>query len=163
MKKIIFTIVVACLMAAISCNTGNNSGTNIPDELKAQKNLAAFDAINDAFKTGDVSKIDSVVADDFVDHTERGDIYGKDSLKAMITMMHDNLKDWKTEVLHKIADKDYVYGWMRYMGNSDGSMGMPPGPFDMSSIEVVKYNSDGKATGHWAFMEMKDVMKMMKQ
>lgn len=55
--------------------------------------MAAFDNITKAFQTGDVSGIDSVVADDFLDHTDRGDVKGKDSMKAMINMMHINFKD----------------------------------------------------------------------
>jgi hypothetical protein len=49
---------------------------------------------------------------------------------------------------------------MRYSGTSDGSMGMPKGPFDMTSIELVKFR-DGKAIEHWAFMQPQDMMKMM--
>lgn len=66
----------------------------------------------------------------------------------------------KTEKVREVADEDYVYSWMRYSGTSDGSMGMPKGPYDMESIEVSKYK-DGKAVEHWAFMEMQDMMKMM--
>ena len=104
--------------------------------------------------------IDTLVADDFVDHSDKGDVKGRDSLKAMITMMHNNLKDMKTETVNSAASGDYVYGWMRYSGTSDGSMGMPKGPFDFTSVELVKFR-DGKATEHWAFMQMKDMMKMM--
>ena len=49
----------------------------------AEKNLAASRIVTDAFKSGDASKIDSAVAADFVDHTDRGDM-GRDSLKKMI-------------------------------------------------------------------------------
>jgi len=73
--------------------------------------MAASDAISKAFETGDISKIDSVVADDFVDHTDQGDKKGKDSLNA---------------------------------------------------IEVSKYK-DGKATEHWSFVNMIEMMKMMPQ
>ena len=50
------------------------------DNTEEQKNLAASNVITKAFQTGDVSGIDSVVADDFVDHTDRGDKIGRDSL-----------------------------------------------------------------------------------
>nr|MBA2561720.1 ester cyclase [Chitinophagaceae bacterium] len=127
-----------------------------------QKNLAASDVISKAFQTGDVAGIDSVVSDDFIDHTDRGDMKGRDSLKAMVKFIHSNFKDMKSEKIRDVADGDYVYSWMRYTGTSDGSMGMPKGPYDMSAIELAKFK-DGKAVEHWSFMDMQDMMKMMPQ
>ena len=43
-----------------------------------------------AFQTGDVSGIDSVVSDNFLDHTDRGDMTNRDSLKAVVTWVHAN-------------------------------------------------------------------------
>ncbi len=125
-------------------------------------NIASSDVIMKAFQTGDVSGIDSVVSDDFLDHTDRGDMKGRDSLKAMVNWVHANMKDMKTEKVREVADGDFVYSWMRYTGTSDGSMGMPNGPYDMKAIEVAKYN-DGKAVEHWSFMDAQDMMKMMPQ
>ena len=121
--------------------------------------MAASDAISKAFETGDISKIDSVVADDFVDHTDQGDKKGKDSLKAMITMTHGMMKDMKMEKVHGLADDDYVFSWMHYSGTSDG-VGMAKGPYSLNAIEVSKYK-DGKATEHWSFVNMMEMMKMM--
>jgi len=115
--------------------------------------------VSDAFITGDISKIDSVVASDFIDHTDKGDM-GRDSLKAMITMMYKLTKDQKMETLKDLADDDHVFSWVRYTGTSDGSLGMPAGPYDMTAIEVIKFK-EGKAIEHWAFMEPREMMKMM--
>jgi hypothetical protein len=51
-------------------------------------------------------------------------------------------------------------GWMHYSFTSDGSMGMPKGPFDMTSIQLVKF-IDGNAVEHWDFTQPQDMMKMM--
>ncbi|HVE60934.1 MAG TPA: hypothetical protein VNA26_03895, partial [Chitinophagaceae bacterium] len=72
MKKILFAAFAGLL--CISCNSetaGTADNTNTAEE---QKNLAASNVISKAFQTGDVSGIDSVVADDFLDHTDRGDM-----------------------------------------------------------------------------------------
>jgi len=69
------------------------------------------------------------------------------------------MKDMKTETVREVADGDYVYSWMRYTGTSDGTMGMPNGPYDMAAI-VAKFK-DGKAIEHWNFMETQSMMKMM--
>ena len=157
MKKIFFAAIAGLLCICTSCGTKTESASGMSD--KAQKNMAASDAIGKAFETGDISKIDSVVADDFVDHTDQGDKKGKDSLKAMITMTHGMMKDMKMEKVHGLADDDYVFSWMHYSGTSDG-VGMAKGPYSLNEIEVSKYK-DGKATEHWTFVNMMEMMKMM--
>ena len=162
MKTIIFSAFAALLCFFTSCTSKTESTSEKNDNSQQQKNIAASDVISKAFETGDVSGIDSVVSDDFIDHTDRGDKKGRDSLKAMVTWIHSSMKDMKMEKVREVADGDYVYSWMRYTGTSDGSMGMPKGPYDMSAIEVAKFK-DGKAVEHWSFMDMQDMMEMMPQ
>ena len=155
MKKFSF-LISAALCFFISCSD-KEENDDISD--KAKKNIEAVHVVSKAFQTGDTSGIDAVVASDFVDHTERGDM-GRDSLKAMITMMHVVNKDMKMEIIKELADDDYVFSWVRYTGTSDGSMGMPKGPYDMTAIEVIKFK-DGLCAEHWGFMEPREMMKMM--
>ncbi len=162
MRKILFAAFAGLFSICISCNSetaGTLDDTNTAEE---QKNLAASNVISKAFETGDVSGIDSVVADDFIDHTDRGDKIGRDSLKAAVIWVHSNMKDMKMEKIHEVAEGDYVYSWIRYTGTSDGTMGMPNGPYDMSAIELAKFK-DGKAVEHWNFMETQSMKKMMGQ
>lgn len=169
MKKLLILVISCSLFGIMSCNEKKDDTTtaadnkSVDDGLKPadKAKLDAFNTVTNAFQTGDVSKVDAVIAEDFLDHTDRGDVRGRDSLKAMIVAMHAKMKDAKTETIHQAVNGDYVYAWMRYTGSSDGSMGMPAGPYDMSAVELVKFNSDNKAVEHWAFMEMKEMMKMM--
>jgi predicted SnoaL-like aldol condensation-catalyzing enzyme len=126
-----------------------------------QKNLEAAHVVNKAFATGDISEIDSVVAADFVDHSDRGDV-GRDSLKTMIKMVHKQYPDMKSEIVKEMADDDYAFLLMRTTGTSNGEMGMPKGPYEMNAIEVLKFKN-GKITEHWSYMELRDVMKMLPQ
>ncbi len=158
MKKIFFASLLGMFLFSSSCNQPAAGDKQLTEQ--EQKNLAASNAIMQAFETGDASKLDSVVAPDFLDHTDRGDMKGIDSLKAAVAFVHANFKDMKTEKIHEVADGDYVYVWSRYTGTSDGTMGMPVGPYSMTAIELSKYK-DGKAVEHWNFMEAQDVMKMM--
>jgi predicted SnoaL-like aldol condensation-catalyzing enzyme len=161
MKKILFALSAGLLFIFISCNNSSpTSSEATADNSQTQKNLDATHVVAKAFETGDASGVDSVLADDFVDHTEHGDVKGKDSLKAMINMMHTNMKDTKQETIKELADNDYVFSWMHFSGTSNGAMGMPPGPYDMQSIEAVKCK-DGKIVEHWGFMEAASMMKMM--
>ena len=155
MKKLLI-ISAGLLFIFSSCNSKKEEGGTLDKE---KKNIEACRTVAKAFETGDVSGIDAVVADDFVDHTDRGDM-GRDSLKAMITMMHGSDPTMKMETLQEFSNDDYVATWYRFKGTSDGSMG-PKGPYDVGSIELVKFNKDNKAIEHWGFMEMRDMMKMM--
>jgi predicted SnoaL-like aldol condensation-catalyzing enzyme len=160
MKKILLATFAGFLCILTSCNSNTGAASDNKNNEQEQKNIAANDVVTKAFQTGDVSGIDSAVSDDFLDHTDRGDKKGRDSLKAAVKWVHSNMKDMKMEKLHEMADDEYVFSWMRYTGTSDGSMGMPKGPYDMDGMEVSKYK-DGKAVEHWGFMEMQDMMKMM--
>ena len=160
MRKISFlSLSVFCILLFGCNNAGNDTSEAKSNDSMKEKNLAAFQVVTHAFETGDASKIDSVVAPDFVDHGDHGD-QGRDSLKAMVVSMHSQMPDMKTEVVKTLADDEYVFGLMRYSGTSKGQMGMPVGPYDMKMIEVVKFK-DGKAVEHWAYMDPKDMMKMM--
>lgn len=164
MKKILFATQAGLFFLFISCTNSSPATTAeapAKDNSATQKNLAASQAVSKAFETGNASLIDSVIADDFVDHTDRGDIKGKDSLKAMITMVHATNKDMKMDILKELADDEYVFSWMRFTGTSDGTM-MPAGHYDMHGLEITKFK-DGKAVEHWEYMDPSEIMKMMPQ
>lgn len=159
MKKIYLAAALGCLLA--SCDNMKSTESNAGDDM-AKRNLDACHAVNEAFRTGDVSKIDSFVAADFVDHSDHGDVKGLDSFKAMVQMVHTNFPDMKMETIKEVADKEYVFEMMRYSGNSDGKM-MPPGPYDMHVVEVIRFNNEGKGVEHWAYMDSQEMMKMAGQ
>lgn len=160
MRKLISIVSIAAICFLMSCNSkepAKDSGGGMSDAAK--KNLAASHIVSDAFMSGDPSKIDSAVAPDFVDHTDRGD-KGRDSLKAAITMMKKSFPDMKMNLTNEFANDDYVLSQMEFTGTSDGSMVMPKGPYDWHVIQAVKFK-DGKAVEHWEYMRNDDMMKMM--
>ena len=155
-RSLFFSALAAFLLFACT----NKEKTEATTSDRSAKNLEAMHTVNKAFETGDASSIDSVVADNFVDHLPEGD-KGRDSLKAFIPKVKQASPDMKLNVIQEFSNDDYVVGWYRWTGTGTGQMGMPVGPYDMQAIELVKFNSDGKAIEHWSFMEMRDVMKMM--
>lgn len=157
MKKVLFVLSASISCFLLACNEKTSDNSGMSDNTR--KNLDAFHAVSDAFQSGDISQIDSVVASDFVDHTPKGD-WNRDSLKSMILMMK-NAGTMKTEIKKELADDEYVIAWMHWTGTSNGTMpDMPAGPIDMNGVEVVRFK-DGKAVEHWAFMDARDMMKMM--
>jgi predicted SnoaL-like aldol condensation-catalyzing enzyme len=158
MKKVFFIFSAGFFCILISCNSKKETASGGMSD-KAKKNMAASHIVSDAFMSGDPSKIDSAVAADFVDHTDRGDV-GRDSLKAMIIATKKMMPDMKMTMTSEVADDDYVFEAMEFTGTSNGDMGMPKGPYDLHGIEMIKFK-DGKAIEHWEYMRNDDVMKMM--
>jgi PBP1b-binding outer membrane lipoprotein LpoB len=65
MKKILFTT-AAAMFFFISCNDSTSTGT--AESSENEKNLANNRKVYKAIETGDASVIDSLIADDAVDH-----------------------------------------------------------------------------------------------
>ncbi len=62
----------------------------LTNQQQRQKNIEADNVLLNAFATGDVSKLDTVIAADFLIHADT-DKVGLDSLKAMINISLNGL------------------------------------------------------------------------
>ena len=159
MKKLLFTAATCMLCFFISCN--DTGKTDSAGNDKSTENKAKFKIVYNALETGDLSKLDSVMDKDILDHTPFGDVKGIDSVKKWFAEFHKNTKDVKIESIATGSDGDYVLDYTRMTGTLTAPfMGMPAGPMDMTGIDVVKLK-DGKAVEHWSFMDVRDAMKMM--
>ncbi|HET9823925.1 MAG TPA: ester cyclase [Chitinophagaceae bacterium] len=157
MNKLITIASAGLTLVFISCNSSGGGGT------QGEKNMETVKTVDRAIESGDMSKLDQYITADAVDHAgEHGEVKGLDSIKANLGRMHDEYKDLKVEELQQASNGDYVFTLSRFQGtNTVPSMGAPAGThFDMTSVEVVKFNSDGKATEHWGYVSMADAMKM---
>ncbi|HVF82456.1 MAG TPA: nuclear transport factor 2 family protein [Flavisolibacter sp.] len=122
--------------------------------------------IYQAIETGDVSKMDSLLSKDFVDHEGNmgKDIVGLDSVKQFLGSIHNYFDGLKMESLSEATSEDGVYHFamVRMTGKAKANpWGIPVGKdIDDTSVDVVKIK-DGKATDHWVFTSQKDMMEMM--
>lgn len=105
-----------------------------------QQNIAADNILLSVFESGDVSKLDNIIAPDFYNHT--GGHTGIEPLKTSIKMFHEHMKTVKLEVIKQFADEDSVSEWTRYTGADPADT--------IEGMEVTKYK-DGKAVEHWFF------------
>ena len=158
MKKILFVTFSGLLFLLFSCKSKDSGSMS----AQAQKNLDALHAISKAIESGDLSKIGDYIAADAVDHAgEHGDVKGLDSIKAELAGWVNMATDMKSEIIKEFADDDYVMSLMTQSGNLKvAAMGMPAGPYTMTTIEVSKFK-DGKSTEHWTYMQPAEMMKMM--
>src|SRR5690348_6759962 len=121
MRKLTIPASAILLIFLSACNNSAKVAS-ASDNSKVQRNLDAQHTIMRAIESGNPAGVDSVVAEDFVDHTDHGDVKGRDSLKAMVNMMNASKSKPKMEVKNEVADENYVYSWLRFYGTSDGSM-----------------------------------------
>jgi predicted SnoaL-like aldol condensation-catalyzing enzyme len=160
MKKLLVAATTAMLCLLISCNDAGTAAKTDTDEQGKTK--SSFDMIHNALETGDVSKLDSIIDKDIVDHSgPMGDVKGIDSVKKWFVDFHNNTKDVKVESIATAVNGDYGFDYNRMTGTFTAPfMGMPAGAFTMTAVDVVKLK-DGKATDHWGYMDPKEMMKMM--
>lgn len=162
MKKILITAATGLLCFFISCK---NSGSS-PTSDETQKNLDANTRVMKAIETGDSATIDSLIADDAVDHMGPNgqEIKGGSNIKRMLVDMHNHVKDLKFDIISEAANGDYVFTFSNISGTMlDSSMGMPAGTkMDEKNVDVVKVK-DGKMTEHWGFVDPAAMMKHMQE
>ena len=162
MKKIFLTAAIFSFF--ISCKDSTNTGTT--ENSQNEKNLANNRKVYKAIETGDASTIDSLIADDAVDHQGPNgvDIKGGDSIKHMLTEMHNHVKDLKFDVIADAANGDYIFAMANIKGTTnDAWMGMPAGlKMDEKGVDVIKIR-DGKMVEHWGFVDANEMMKHMKE
>jgi len=166
MKKFLFTMATGLLCFFTSCNdTATTSTTN--SNSAADKAKANNRTILKAIEAGDASKLDSFITVDAVDHSGPDgmtEVKGLDNIKASLGTMKQDFTDFKFDIKKEATDGDYLFvlGTMTGTTTANPGHGLPPNQkIEMTSVDVLKFNSDGKFTDHWAFNDPKDMMKMM--
>jgi len=171
MKK--FLLPAVCLYTLISCNdagtnkekmNSSNEGASAASHSEA-KYLTSTPAVYKAIETGNFTGIDTLWADDIVDHGGNNgkDIKGKDSIKPMLAKMHNDLKDIKLEVIANAYNNGYLLTLSRLTATTVNEWNGQPAnsKVDDMGMEVVKLRDDGKVTDHWHYVDVNEIMKMM--
>ncbi len=159
MKKIFFSSAISILLF-ISCKDSTSTTTETSqNDAKLANNLKVYTAI----ETGDMAPVDSLFADDAVDHDGPmgKDLNGKDSILKMLGDIHNHIRDLKLDVISSAINGDYIFTLVHVSGTpTDSSMGMPGKPFDTKGVDVVKLK-DNKMAEHWGFQDDAQVSKEM--
>lgn len=162
MRNFVFATFLSISVVGFSCSDSSMASVEGKSNPRIQKNLEAWHAVSMAFATGNTAQLDSVLSDDYIDHTPRGDYIGRDSVKANVARTQANIKDIKMETIKELVDEEFGFFWMRFTGNRIDAKGEISGPFDLTAIQVVRFK-DGKAVEHWEYSEVKELLKMMQQ
>lgn len=157
MKKYLFPIAIACITVGMSCTSGNGGMS-----ATAKKNSESNAAIDKMIASGDLSKLGDYIAENAVDHSDKGDLKGLAAIKANLEEMSKMSENMKSVVKLDLSNDEFTSTWYNWTGTwkVDGP-GMKKGEsYSMEAIEVAKWK-DGKAVEHWTFMQPADMMKMM--
>lgn len=152
MKSFFLVFLVGLYCVSISCNNSSTASGKALENSKAQQNIEAWHRVSMAFSTGNTELLDNVIADEYIDHTPRGDFKGRDSVKANVIRMRKNFKDVKMKIIKELADDEYGFFWMHFNGKRVDATGTGFVPFELTSIQVVKFNA-GKAVEHWEYVD----------
>ena len=113
MKRFLFFQTTACLCLLLSCTNNNKDkvDSSISASQKEKNHKSLIIRVYKAIETGDMNSIDSLFADDFVDHNPPGgkELRDKDSIKAQLAQMHNQIKNLKFDVIANAYDNDYVF------------------------------------------------------
>lgn len=82
---------------------------------------------------------------------------------STLVKMHNDIKDVKFEILSNAYDNGYSFTMSRLTGTTVNEWnGRPPhSKVYEIGIEVVKFREDGKATDHWHYADISQIMQMM--
>jgi predicted SnoaL-like aldol condensation-catalyzing enzyme len=161
MKKFLFTASAGLICFLFSCNNADNTKTT--DTTTTEKNKTHSRDVYDAIETGDVSKLDSFMSKDIVDHSGmNGDIQGRDSVKANLARIHEMFKDIKIDIISEASNGDYAFTLVHFAGTTTVPMHDMPAntKVDHRGVDVVRLK-DGMGVEHWRFIDEAEMMKMM--
>ena len=164
MKKVLIATAAGMLCFFISCKDSSSTSSTSSSTDDVQKNIDNNNKVIKAIETGDSATINSLIADDAVDHMGPNGqpITGGANVRHMLIDMHNHMKDLKMDIITTAGNADYIFTYSRMSGTaSDAAMGMPAGTkMDQTGVDVVKVK-DGKMTEHWGFVDPAAMMKQM--
>jgi hypothetical protein len=167
MKKIKLLALTAATLSLFAACGGEGGDPNAETEAR---NAEAIRTLNKAFASGDPSAVDSLIADNFVNHTpdpsmgpKPEGMSDKDHMKMMIEMIHGSSSDMTVTEKMIVAQDNKVAAFTTVKGTNDGPMGpMPPSnlPYETNGCDFFEFNEDGQVTGWWGVF---DNLSMMMQ
>jgi steroid delta-isomerase-like uncharacterized protein len=129
-----------------------------------QNKATAHQFIEEVLNQGNMSRINDLLAPDFVEHEEMppGVPRDREGVTLLMTMLRSAFPDFKATIDDMIAEGDKVVVRMTWTGAQQGEfMGMPPSgkPMSIGVIDIFRMGK-GKLVEHWG---LSDTMSMMEQ
>lgn len=118
--------------------------------------------IEETFNKGNLSAVDELIAEDYVNHTGAIEVRGRDGMKAFVTTLRTAFPDYHCAIEDQIAEGDEVVTRWTVRGTQDGElMGIPPTGKHVSLPGIVIDRlANGRLVETW---HQADVLGMLQQ
>lgn len=127
-------------------------------------NKAVVSSLFEAIGSGNLDAIDTIVADNFVEHEELpGLTPDREGVKALFGMLRTAFPDFSFVPQMMIAEGDLVSVFVVFSGTNQGEfMGMPATGRSVT-VNVTDWMRvrDGKVVEHWGVMDMASMMQQL--
>jgi predicted ester cyclase len=132
--------------------------------MSAEENKATASRILlEGFAAGDLSVVDVLVADDFVEHQNGAQGSGPEALKGIIRGLHASFTGMKLTIMDSIAAGDDVWIRVRAQGvDTRGVAGRPPTgkAFEIDLIDIMRFR-DGAIVEHWGVADRLGMLEQL--
>ena len=124
-------------------------------------------AIFTMFESGNSDGIEQYVDANVVEHTPPPGMEGNgiDYMKQMVAMQHAGFPDAKMSVISIAHNDDMMMVHYNMKGTNTGDMGpemkATGKAMDVNGVDIIKFNSDNKATDHWGYWEESTMMQQL--
>ena len=129
-----------------------------------EQNKAVFEKFMSALNAKDMARMESLLADDFMDNDAMpGMAPGKEGMIDMIGMYVNAFPNLNIVVDHWVAEGDLVAGVMTTEGTQTGEfMGMPASSkaFSVREMHMVRV-TNGKMVEHWGLANELSMMQQL--
>jgi predicted ester cyclase len=132
--------------------------------MSVQDNVtAARRLLQEAFGDGDLSVVDELVADDFIEHQDPVQGVGPEAVKEIVRGLHQSLSEMHFDIEAIIAGEDTV--WTRSgvrARNSRPFMGWPATGkvIEIDVFDVIRFSA-GKAIEHWGVADRLGLLEQL--
>jgi len=128
----------------------------------SQENLELARQLYDVIASGDVDRVDALVAEDMVDHEppQPGAPPGREGFKHFIRQIKTGFPDLQCNVQDITADGDKVWARTTFVGTHRGEfMGVQPtgNRVEFQVVDIVRFQ-DGRCVEHWGVGEAMGLM-----
>jgi predicted ester cyclase len=132
--------------------------------MSVQDNVtAARRLIEEAFGDGDLSVVDELVADGFIEHQNPVQGIGPEAVKEIVRGLHQALGEMRFDIEALVADEDTVWVRSRVTArNSRPFMGWPATGklIEIDVFDVIRFSA-GRAIEHWGVADRLGLLEQL--
>lgn len=132
--------------------------------MSVQDNVAAARRLlKEAFGDGDLSVIDELVADDYVEHQNPVQGFGPEAVKEIVRGLHQSLSEMRFDIEALVVGEDTVWIRSRVTArNSRPFMGWPAAGtrIEIDVFDVLRFSA-GKVIEHWGVADRLGLLEQL--